>query len=166
MSQTEPWNIRNDNLEDPALIARLSSVIYTLAETLRVCSILLQPYMPDRASEALDRLGVAPERRTYEFAVRGADGEYGQGLKKIESRGSAGSLFPPLLSEEFGEESGEPLVQQREARLPAEARKRRAKEAAEKRRGEKAERREKKRRGMEEGRGLEVEVESKGVKQE
>lgn len=79
--------------------------------------------MPERAAEALNRLGVAPERRTFEYAVRGADGEYGQSFVKIESRGSAGSLFPPLMSNEFPEEKGEPLVEQREQRMPIEERK-------------------------------------------
>lgn len=122
MSQEEPWNIRNHDLNDTEALARLSTVIYNMAETLRISSILLQPYMPDRAAEALNRLGVSPSNRTFEHAVRGADSEYGRGFMKIESRGSSGSLFPPLASEEFAEEDGEPLVEQREQRMPIEER--------------------------------------------
>lgn len=122
MTTMEPWNIRNHDLNDSDALARLSTVIYTMAETLRVCSILLQPYMPDRAAEALNRLGVSPSRRTFKHAVRGADDEYGKSFLKIESRGSSGSLFPPLASEEFHEEDGEPLVEQRELRMPIEER--------------------------------------------
>lgn len=141
MSQTEPWNIRSHDLDDKAALAHLSTVIYALAETLRICSILLQPYMPDRAAEALNRLGVSPSRRTFEYAVRGADGEYGQSFSKIESRGAAGSLFPPLASEEFPEEEGEPLLEQREERMPDKERKAKSKE---RQREKKEKRREKK----------------------
>lgn len=120
----EPWNIRDPTVDDPAALARLSAVIYTLAETLRISSILLLPYMPSRASDALDRLGVRADRRTFEFAVRGADGEYGMSAARPEGKGPEGSLFPPLPSSEFSSEAGEPLEEDRKAR----AKKRRGRE--------------------------------------
>lgn len=119
MTDTAPWEIRSHDLEDEAALARLSKVIYTLAETLRVCSILLLPYIPARAGEALERLGVLPERRTFEHAVRGADNWYGGSFRGPEHRGPLESLFPPLESSEFPEEAGEPLVEARAARKPA-----------------------------------------------
>lgn len=111
MTDTEPWNIRSHDLEDEAAKARQSAIIYTLAETLRICSILLQPCMPTRAAQALDRLGVDPERRAFEHAVRGADASYGTSFVGVEGRGSEGSLFPPLPSGEFPDEEGEPLFE-------------------------------------------------------
>lgn len=124
MTRMEPWNIRDPTVDDPAALARLSAVVYTLAETLRVTSILLQPYMPLRASDALDRLGVRASRRTTEYAVRGADGEYGMSTApRPEGKGAEGSLFPPLPSSEFEGEEGEPLEEDRKARA---ARKKRA----------------------------------------
>ena len=122
MSDKAPWSMRDHDLNDEVAKARVSAVIYTLAETLRICSILLLPYMPGRAGEALDRLGVTAVRRTFEYAVRGADASYGMGFREVETRGSAGSLFPPLASREFPEEAGEPLVEARAARRPGEER--------------------------------------------
>ncbi|SPN98987.1 related to METHIONYL-TRNA SYNTHETASE, mitochondrial [Cephalotrichum gorgonifer] len=118
---SEPWN----------LPANLNFVIFTLSEALRISSILLLPYMPDRATEALDRLGVAAERRTFEYAVKGADDSYGakpEGV--VDARGREASLFPPLPSQEFKPEDGEPLVLEREA-------KREAKKAAQREKREK-----------------------------
>ena len=138
MTRMEPWNIRDPNVDDPAALARLSTVIYTLSETLRITSILLQPYMPARAADALDRLGVRADRRTFEFAVRGADGEYGMSAARPEGKGSEGSLFPPLPSSEFESEEGEPLEEDKKAR----AKKRKGKGAdgvKEKRKGRKDE---------------------------
>lgn len=40
-------------------------------ETLRICGILLQPFMPSKASELLDALCVATEERTWECAEVG-----------------------------------------------------------------------------------------------
>lgn len=117
MTRMEPWNIRDPNVDDPAALARLSAVVYTLAETLRVTSILLQPYIPIRASDALDRLGVRASRRTSAFAVRGADAEYGMSTAALpEGKGAEGSLFPPLPSSEFEGEEGEPLEEDKKAR--------------------------------------------------
>jgi hypothetical protein len=56
--------------------------------------------MPTKASELLDSLGVAKEKRSYEFAVLGADGSYGSDneegkVRKIKDKW--GTLFPPLI---------------------------------------------------------------------
>jgi methionyl-tRNA synthetase len=64
--------------------------IYLSAETLRICGILLQPFMPDKANVLLQTLGVKPERRTLDYAEVGADGDYG------ESPPHEGVLFPPI----------------------------------------------------------------------
>ena len=135
MTRMEPWNIRDPTVNDPCALARLSTVIYTLSETLRITSILLLPYMPTRATDALDRLGVRADRRTFEFAVRGADGEYGMSVARPEGKGAEGSLFPPLPSGEFESEKGEPLEEDRKAR----ARKRKEKGVEGKKRGRKDE---------------------------
>ena len=91
----------------PDARARLNWVIYRSAEALRIAGIMLQPVMPTKAGELLDGLGVKPERRTVEFAAKGADLEYGvaplqpQKLgdsgKKIDPKPNAwASLFPPV----------------------------------------------------------------------
>ncbi|OAL53238.1 methionyl-tRNA synthetase-like protein [Pyrenochaeta sp. DS3sAY3a] len=74
-------------------------IIYLAAEALRITGILLQPYMPNKASTLLDQLGVAQERRSFEFSIPGADLEYGD---PMTDRGAAYErvLFPPLTSDE------------------------------------------------------------------
>ncbi|AIF81233.1 methionyl-tRNA ligase [endosymbiont of Acanthamoeba sp. UWC8] len=47
-----PWNLRKTDVE------RMGSVLYTLAEVIRVIAILLQPIMPDASGKILDILNV------------------------------------------------------------------------------------------------------------
>jgi len=52
--EKEPWKLA----KDPANGERLDAVLYTLAEGLRVVSILLQPWIPDATDKLLAALGV------------------------------------------------------------------------------------------------------------
>ena len=54
-----PWRLRKD---DPA---RMNSVLYVLAETIRYLALLMQPYVPDSAARMLDQLAVPPTQRTF-----------------------------------------------------------------------------------------------------
>lgn len=74
-------------------------IIYLAAEALRITGILLQPYMPNKASTLLDQLGVHEEHRSFEFSIPGADLEYGEPMADLGG-GHKGVLFPPLTSEE------------------------------------------------------------------
>lgn len=62
----EPWALKKT---DPA---RMETVLYVTAETVRQISILLQPFMPESAGKLLDLLGVPADRR--DFAALGATG--------------------------------------------------------------------------------------------
>lgn len=75
--------------------AELAGVIYILAEWLRVLGILLQPFMPGKAAEMLDSLGVSVEKRTFEYAAFGKDFSYGKPLIDL-GRDVYGGLFPQL----------------------------------------------------------------------
>jgi len=66
VDEQAPWALRKT---DPA---RMNTVLYVLAETIRHLAILTQPVMPDSASRLLDQLAVAPERRS--FAALGPEG--------------------------------------------------------------------------------------------
>lgn len=68
-------------------------------ETLRIVGILLQPYMPSKMSQLLDKLGVEKTRRTFEFAVIGADDSYGA-AQSPPGTTAWDSLFPPLPQED------------------------------------------------------------------
>ncbi|MBE3047028.1 hypothetical protein IMZ48_31780 [Candidatus Bathyarchaeota archaeon] len=122
MTDKAPWDMRTPDLKCPILRTRVHEVIYTLAEAIRVCSILLLPYMPEKAGKALDKIGVQEERRTFEHAARGADLMYGRGLFVIEGRGPMGSLFEPMPSLEYPGKPGEPLYEARLLRMKGEER--------------------------------------------
>ncbi len=55
-----PWVLRKT---DPA---RMATVLYTLAETVRHLAILLQPVMPESMARMLDQLAVAEDGRGFE----------------------------------------------------------------------------------------------------
>lgn len=80
------------------LSVRVDTTIYLCAETLRIVGILLQPYMPDKANQLLDMLGVAADMRSFDHAQLGMDADYG--ISKVDlGRGHVGALFPPLASD-------------------------------------------------------------------
>jgi len=45
----------------------VDKIIYLAAESLRIVGIVLQPYMPNKARQLLDQLGVQPHKRTFAF---------------------------------------------------------------------------------------------------
>ena len=94
MQQSQPWSLVGDGKEKQG---HLNSVIYLCAESLRICGILLQPYMPTTMKNLLDMLGVAVEDRTFENTLLGSDLRYGRSMVELGS-GLSGVLFPPLRS--------------------------------------------------------------------
>lgn len=77
----------------------LNLVIYNAAEALRIAAILLQPIMPTKAGLMLDELGVAEDRRTVQYAVKGKDSLYGIDLSIDDGSGRMNkwkSIFPPM----------------------------------------------------------------------
>ena len=54
-----PWTLKKT---DPA---RMATVLYVLAETIRRLAILTQPVMPDAMATMLDQLAVAPDQRGF-----------------------------------------------------------------------------------------------------
>jgi methionyl-tRNA synthetase len=81
-------------------IAETQRIIYLCTESLRVCAILLQPFMPDKMSLLLDMLGVESlsPKRNFNVARIGADPDYG--VPKVDlGRGQEGVLFPRLASD-------------------------------------------------------------------
>jgi methionyl-tRNA synthetase len=72
----------------------VNTAVYHTAEALRIAGILLQPYMPGKAAELLDRLAVGKENRRFEDARLGADFEYGKNIKSAKTVWDG--LFPVL----------------------------------------------------------------------
>jgi methionyl-tRNA synthetase len=59
VDEQAPWTLRKTDQ------ARMASVLYVLAETVRHLAILVQPVMPDSAAKLLDQLAVAADRRGF-----------------------------------------------------------------------------------------------------
>jgi len=86
MEHQAPWASIN--------AGRINTTIYHCAEAIRIVGILLQPFIPGKAANLLDMLGVSESRRTFADAQFGADLDWG---KPILKEGKAWpSLFPPL----------------------------------------------------------------------
>lgn len=75
--------------------SRIDCTIYYSAEAIRIVGILLQPYMPTKAAQLLDMIGVEESRRTFEDAKLGADDTYGIPIVPV-GRDAWDGLFPPL----------------------------------------------------------------------
>ncbi|KAF4977678.1 hypothetical protein FZEAL_5818, partial [Fusarium zealandicum] len=105
LSDTAPWRIIKQ--KQPEARLHVNWIIYRCAEALRIAGILFQPVMPTKAADLLDRLAVKPERRTIEFAVQGADLEYGvpplTGTEEARPNMVWESLFPPVPGVELAD---------------------------------------------------------------
>lgn len=99
MSVLKPWALAKEagksTVNKPAnpKATLLHESIYTSAESLRITGILLQPFMPGKAAELLDHLGVAKDKRQLEHATWGGDYDYGVPLVALGKDG----LFPPMV---------------------------------------------------------------------
>ena len=80
-----PWELRKS---DPA---RMGTVLYVTAETVRQVGILVQPVMPDSAARLLDLLAVPDEQRT--FATLGEAGRLSPGTALPAPR----AVFPRFV---------------------------------------------------------------------
>lgn len=59
VDEMAPWALKKT---DPA---RMATVLYVLADTVRVLAVLMQPVVPDSASKMLDQLALGDELRTF-----------------------------------------------------------------------------------------------------
>jgi methionyl-tRNA synthetase len=84
----EPWALKKT---DPA---RMGTVLYVTAETIRRIAILAQPYVPAAAAKFLDQLGVAPGERT--FAALAPEGALKPGTKIATPQ----PVFPRYVEDE------------------------------------------------------------------
>jgi methionyl-tRNA synthetase len=85
IDEQAPWSLRKTD------IARMGTVLYVVAETVRRVAVLIQPFMPTSAGRLLDQLGVAPERRGFTELAAGWALEPGSALPKPEG------VFPRYL---------------------------------------------------------------------
>ena len=65
IDETAPWVLG----KDPAKKDRLATVLYNLLEGIRVCAVLLTPFMPDTVVKIFDQIDASEEARGYETAA-------------------------------------------------------------------------------------------------
>ena len=67
IDENAPWALAKDM---EANGARLAAVLYNLLETVRVCTILLTPFMPESCGKIFDQTGADASARTWDSAAR------------------------------------------------------------------------------------------------
>ena len=66
IDETAPWALAKDESKK----TRLGGVLYSLLESVRICSSLLIPFMPDSCERIRGMLGAAPEEFNWDAACR------------------------------------------------------------------------------------------------
>ena len=108
--QSKPWSLAalmedaravNDEEDQDAPLAaameaEVDRIIYMNAEALRLVGIMLLPFMPTKARTLLDMLGVAEERRNWDWCRVGKDDSYGVPLFDLWEGPGRKVLFPVL----------------------------------------------------------------------
>ena len=109
IDENAPWTLA----KDPANRARLATVMYNLLETIRICAVLLTPFIPDSAEKLFDQIGACPCCRTWEKAnVWGS-------LRPDVTVHKGEALFPRIDAEKALAELNAIQEAQRKAALPA-----------------------------------------------
>ena len=65
IDETTPWILAKDDGKR----ARLAAVLYNLLETIRICTVFLQPAMPDSCAKIFEQIGTPDEIRSYDSAT-------------------------------------------------------------------------------------------------
>jgi methionyl-tRNA synthetase len=65
IDETAPWVLAKDTANQP----RLARVMYNLLETIRVCAVLLKPFMPETSDKIFSQIGAESACRTWESAA-------------------------------------------------------------------------------------------------
>ena len=109
IDENAPWTLAKDQGNR----ARLAAVMYNLLETVRICAVLLTPFMPDSAEKIFDQIGACPCCRTWEKAnVWGS-------LRPDVTVHKGEALFPRIDAEKALAELNAIQEAQRKAALPA-----------------------------------------------
>ena len=109
IDENAPWVLAKDMEQNGPRLAR---VMYNLLEVLRVCGILLTPFIPDSAAKVLDQIGACESCRTWESA-----GVYGS-LSATVTVQRGENLFPRVDMEKALEQLEEAAQAAKKAALP------------------------------------------------
>ena len=109
IDENAPWTLAKDQGNR----ARLATVMYNLLETIRICAVLLTPFIPDSTEKIFDQIGACPCCRTWEKAnVWGS-------LRPDVTVHKGEALFPRVDAEKALAELNAIQEAQRKAALPA-----------------------------------------------
>ena len=109
IDETAPWVLGKDESKR----ARLATVLYNLLETIRVCTTLLTPVMPESCDKIFAKIGAGTEEHTWDKAnVRGA-------LPAEVQVAKGENLFPRVDTEKALAELEAMQEAQKKAALPA-----------------------------------------------
>ena len=109
IDETAPWVLGKDETKR----ARLATVLYNLLETIRVCTTLLTPVMPESCDKIFMKIGASAEDHTWEKANV-------WGTLSAEAQVAKGeNLFPRVDTEKALAELNAMQEAQKKAALPA-----------------------------------------------
>ena len=95
IDETAPWVLARDM---EANGPRLAAVLYNLLETVRVCAVLLTPFMPESCGKIFAQIGAEESARTWDSAARWGVLPAGVSVSKGDS------LFPRIdMAKELSE---------------------------------------------------------------
>ena len=109
IDETTPWSLGKDESKR----TRLATVLYNLLETIRICTTLLTPFMPDTCDKIFEKIGACEGCRTWEKAnVWGS-------LRADATVCKGENLFPRIDSEKALADLEALQEAQKKAALPA-----------------------------------------------
>jgi methionyl-tRNA synthetase len=65
IDETAPWVLAKDDGQRP----RLAAVLYNLLETIRICAVLLTPFMPVTSARIFEQVGAGAALQTWDSAA-------------------------------------------------------------------------------------------------
>ncbi len=110
IDENAPWALAKDMEQNGARLAR---VLYNLLETVRLCTVLLTPFMPDSCGKIFDQIGACEGCRTWDSA-----GKWGS-LKAEATVRKGENLFPRIDMDKELAELEKAAEEAKKAALPA-----------------------------------------------
>ena len=109
IDETAPWALAKDEANKP----RLASVMYNLLESIRICTVLLTPFMPASCEKIFDQIGACACCRDWDSAAKWGSLNPAVTVHKGEA------IFPRVDAQKALEELEAIQEAQKKAALPA-----------------------------------------------
>ena len=109
IDENAPWKLAKEEGKE----ARLATVLYNLLETVRICTVLLTPFMPDSCDKIFAQIGACEGCRTWDSAA-----QWGK-LSATVTVTKGEALFPRIDAEKALAELDALQEAQKKAALPA-----------------------------------------------